>query len=112
MTPERFAELTDEILQRVRDILVSKNKEYARGQDKLHNFKRAGQLLGTYSVQALKGMLAKHTVSIYDMIDDHASGHLHPRALWLEKVVDHIAYLILELGLLEDCSGFSEETTQ
>jgi hypothetical protein len=42
--------------------------------------------------QALGGMMAKHTISIYDMID---TGNDYPMALWDEKITDHLNYLLL-----------------
>ena len=43
-------------------------------------------------MQALGGMMVKHTTSVYDMI---ASGKEYPLSLWNEKITDHINYLLL-----------------
>lgn len=48
----------------------SKNDEYSRCEDKLHNFKRAGIRRDVPPEEALAGMLEKHLVSIEDMIQD------------------------------------------
>lgn len=75
--------------------LSSKAKEYASDEDRLQNFKSAATLQGINQVQALGGMMAKHTVSIFDMIaDDDYLSYEHWIA-WQEKITDHINYLIL-----------------
>ena len=70
---------------------VRKAEEYAT-EDRLHNFKVAAALQGISTKQALAGMLAKHTVSIYDlcMSKENAS-----QDMWDEKITDHINYLLL-----------------
>ena len=44
-------------------------------------------------------MMAKHTVSIYDMCN---SGQKYPIELWNEKITDHINYLLLLRAIIED----------
>jgi hypothetical protein len=57
------------------------------------------KLKGETPEQALAGMMAKHTVSIYDMCCDGLS---HPIEMWDEKITDHINYLILLKTLVEE----------
>lgn len=53
--------------------------------------------------QAISGMMAKHTVSIYDMVE---SGKPFELAQWDEKITDHICYLILlRAALVENIHG-------
>ena len=52
----------------------------------------AAGLQGCLPREALGGMMAKHTVSVYDMIN---SCDTFPIALWDEKITDHINYLLL-----------------
>ena len=52
----------------------------------------AAELEGVTMAQALAGMMAKHTVSIYDMC---RSGEEYPLWLWEEKITDHLNYLFL-----------------
>jgi hypothetical protein len=79
-------------LQRV---LQSKNTEYARGGDKLSNFKKAAGLQGCSQLKACQGMMAKHQVSISDLINDDNAGIKIKRELWDEKITDALNYLFL-----------------
>ena len=75
-------------------------EEYASDVDRLSNFKRAARLKGTTLPQAVTGMMVKHTVSVYDMVE---SGEAFTAAAWDEKIGDHINYLILlKATLIED----------
>ncbi len=47
-------------------------------------------------------MRIKHTVSIRDMIAALRQGKHHPKATWLEKIGDEIAYRILEFAMLHE----------
>lgn len=91
MTTEQFNTIIENQQKRCTDILITKAKEYAT-EDRLHNFKVAAALQMTTPVNALAGMLAKHTVSIYDMC---RSDKTYPEAIWDEKITDHINYLLL-----------------
>ena len=48
--------------------------------------------------QALAGMMAKHTISIYDM----CQGGEYTHAKWIEKITDNINYLILLRAMIEE----------
>jgi hypothetical protein len=88
---EEFNKLLGGQLDMVESILGVKAKEYAT-DDRLHNFKVAAELQGLTPKEALAGMMAKHTVSVYDMA---TSEKIFPLAQWEEKITDHINYLIL-----------------
>lgn len=91
MTTTTFNEIITAQLGRCTDTLINKAAEYAT-EDRLHNFKIAAALQDVTTVQALAGMMAKHTVSVYDMC---ASGEDYPIELWNEKIGDSINYLLL-----------------
>ena len=91
MTATEFERIFEEQVERSRIVLVNKASEYAT-EDRLHNFKVAAALEGKTPEQALAGMMAKHTVSVYDMAE---SGLAYPVELWQEKITDHINYLFL-----------------
>lgn len=91
MDSERFAEIVDLQLNLCKDVLVDKAREYAT-EDRLHNFKVAADLQGVDLLEACAGMMAKHTVSIYDMC---GSEEEFSAAQWDEKITDHINYLII-----------------
>lgn len=92
MQASEFNELLEAELNRVQSMLGSKAEEYASDRDRLHNFKQAAHLEGRTEEQALAGMMVKHTVSIYDMIE---TGEHYPLDKWAEKITDHVNYLLL-----------------
>jgi len=100
MTHKQFQTILDNTLEQVRQVMGSKSAEYARGDDKLHNFKRAAGVLGVSPEKALLGMLTKHTVSILDIIDDLDNGKLPPVELLCEKIGDELNYHILLKALI------------
>ena len=91
MKNHQFTQIFLQQVSLCEDVLVVKAKEYATA-DRLHNFRVAAALEGTTPKQALSGMMAKHTVSIYDMIN---SDEKFPTEVWTEKITDHINYLML-----------------
>ena len=91
MDSKTFEMLMEQQFDLCREVLCSKAKEYAT-QDRLHNFHVAAGLRGCTPEQALAGMMAKHTVSVYDMCE---GGDSHPIELWQEKITDSINYLLL-----------------
>ena len=96
MKKERFDKIVNDQLDTCKDILVTKAKEYAT-DDRLHNFKIAAGMQGISPIQALAGMMAKHTVSVYDMC---YADREFPMELWDEKITDHMNYLMLLKGLV------------
>lgn len=72
--------------------LMDKAREYGT-TDLLHAFKQAAALQGITTRAALAGMMAKHTVSVYDMC--HNVPQYYDMAVWEEKLGDHINYLLI-----------------
>jgi len=100
MNHKEFEKLLEERFNKIRSTLANKNKEYASGEDKLHNFKRAGKMLGCTQEKALIGMWTKHIISILDIVDKWEDAGTLPNVEQLEeKIGDSINYLIL----LEAC---------
>lgn len=98
MTTPDFNRIITAMIDHCTDTLIHKAKEYAT-DDRLHNFKQAAHLEKITPTQALGGMMAKHTVSVYDMI---ASGETYPLELWDEKIGDSINYLLLLRAMVEE----------
>lgn len=98
MDSKTFETIIEEQITTCRDILIKKAGEYAT-EDRLHNFKVAAALQLENPKQALAGMMAKHTVSVYDMC---RSGKKYPIELWNEKITDHINYLLLLKAVVEE----------
>ena len=91
MTSNKFNQILEYTLNRCKSLLQSKSKEYAT-DDRLHNFKSAANLKGETPIKTLAGMMAKHTVSDYDMC---MSEQDYTKALWDEKICDSINYSII-----------------
>lgn len=102
MTYEDFSKSFEARVDLCRRVLVGKNTEYARGGDKLSNFKKAAGLQGCTPEEALQGMMAKHQVSINDMIVDLGNNSHHDMTKWEEKIGDALNYLFLLKGLLDE----------
>lgn len=101
MNTQQFNEILESTIQKCRDTLKVKSSEYAT-EDRLHNFKVAAEIQHCTPVTALAGMMAKHTVSVYDLIQRHEQGLDVPMELWDEKIGDSINYLILLMALIRE----------
>jgi hypothetical protein len=99
MKAPEFEATVDDQIARSRDMLFSKNAHYNPTADKLRGFKATAALRGTTPQGALAGMMAKHTLSVYDMCE---SGQEYPIDVWNEKISDHINYLLLLRAVIEE----------
>lgn len=105
MTDQEFDALVSSRQTKIANVLVSKAKEYARG-DRLSNFKRAAAAMQCTPEQACVSFWMKHIVSILDMVNDLEEGKAcAPQAMWEEKIGDAINYLILLEGLARERNG-------
>ena len=102
MTNETFETILRDTFDKIKSVLLAKADEYAADGDRLHNFKRAAHLQGKSPVGALAGMMCKHTVSIYDLIEGYEAGRAIEPELWDEKIIDNINYLILLRAVLRE----------
>ena len=94
MNTKDFNEIIHEQIESCTSTLCKKADEYAT-DDRLHNFKVAAGLQDCLPTTALAGMMAKHTVSVYDMLRGLEEGKSYPLELWDEKIGDSINYLLL-----------------
>jgi hypothetical protein len=107
MRPDRFDEIVHQQMSMCNDLLAVKGVEYSTVEDKLHNFVVAAELQQVSVVRALAGMMAKHTISIYDMIPNAYEWSM---AQWNEKITDHINYLLLlKAALIDHQDGLPSE---
>ena len=95
MKSEEFEEVINKRIEMCKTVLCNK-------ADRLHNFKVAGELQSCTPVKALGSMMAKHTVSVYDLIDDYEQGKAISKEMWTEKIGDSINYLLLLTAMLEE----------
>lgn len=102
MNNNDFNQVVEDQLEYCRTLLCKKGEEYdADTSDRFHSFKVAAKMQNETPLEALAGMMAKHTVSIYDLIRQNSSN----LTIWSEKITDHINYLLLLKGLLMDEYG-------
>ena len=108
-----FNVMLKERIEATERVLASKNKEYASDKDKLHNFKRAGDMLRQVPEQALVGMWTKHIISLLDIVDNINKdeelalvqiclGGGLTKEMLEEKIGDAINYLILLEALIKE----------
>lgn len=102
MNNTEFEKIITEQFDSCRETLLKKAEEYADDTDRLHNFKIAAKLQGVTPLTALGGMMAKHTVSVYDLIRRHEDGLEIKKEMWDEKIGDSLNYLLLMQGLLAE----------
>lgn len=102
MTSDEFSQCVTNRINKCLDMLGVKAKEYANNADRLRAFKAAAAIEKTSPYEALGGMMAKHIVSIYDMLPN-AENYSIER--WNEKIGDAINYLLLLDSLLQEANG-------
>ena len=83
-------------MERTKNILKVKAKEYVRNGDRMHNFNKASIKNQEIRERTLAGMRLKHEVSIDDMIDDIELGLTPDEPVVNEKFGDRLNYDILE----------------
>ena len=90
MTNETFETILRDTFDKIKSVLLAKADEIAL------------ILQGKNPVSALSGMMCKHTVSIYDLINGYKMGRAIEPELWDEKIIDNINYLILLRAVLRE----------
>lgn len=92
MTKDIFEKLVIEIRDESLNTLVQKNASYNQEEDKLHNFRAGGEIMGGTAAQAAWGYLTKHLVALRDKIERN---DFSDREDFLEKCKDVINYVCL-----------------
>ena len=95
MNSIEFERCFEERVEKCRQLLLKKAEEYSKDEDRLHNFKVAAKLQGVNLITALAGMMAKHTVSVYDLVKKTEEDDWSSSNMWEEKIGDSINYLFL-----------------
>jgi hypothetical protein len=96
ITQEKFDEIINARLEKTKQLLLVKGKEYIRGDDRFHNFNRTAAMNRETPTRSLHGMHSKHIVSILDMLDDIDKGLLPTESMVTEKFGDAIVYFLLQ----------------
>jgi len=63
-----FNKIVEIRCKRIQRVLSNKEKEYATGNDRFHNFRVAAEIIDCTPPQALLGMMSKHIYSVIDML--------------------------------------------
>jgi len=94
-----FNSYSKNLLSAAAKVRNSKMKEYLAEDDRLSNFRKAANLQGCSIPTAISGMMVKHTVSIFDMVDEEFGRFQvdppYSSELWREKLIDQINYILL-----------------
>ena len=94
ITQNEFKQVFEQQVDRCRVLLTRKTKEcIGDNADRLSAFKAAAALQSCTPERTLAGMLAKHTVSLYDWC--YAENTVFRLEAWDEKITDSINYLVL-----------------
>jgi len=102
MNSNEFDKVVNKRLKLIESILQSKRAEYAPGGgDRLHNFKRASEMLRVTPEKALIGMWTKRIISILDIMDSIPE-KIPSEELLEEKIGDAINYLILLEAMVKE----------
>ena len=103
MRNEVFNRLAKQETDRMLDVMCKKSSDYAKDDDKLFNFKQAGQIDNVSPIEALRGMWLKHRASIQQGLDEIlADKKPRPREWWIEKLTDDRNYNLLLFAQLEE----------
>lgn len=95
-----FKQVFERQIKMCEEVLIKKATEYQTDTDVLHNFRVAAELQGITLPMALAGMMAKHSVSIYDMCQE--PDIFFTQDQWDEKITDHMNYLILLRAIVRE----------
>jgi hypothetical protein len=83
-------------LQKIKELLLVKGKEYRRNNNPYHNFETGAKMKGITPEKALDGFLLKHIVSYNDMLNDIDSGILPKIEVVEEKFNDILVYFLIQ----------------
>ena len=101
MTTKELEAVFEEQVQRCREVLLQKGKEYTPDEaDRFSSFKSAAVLQHTTQANALLGMLSKHIISLYDM--SFVGTDRYDMAVWDEKITDALNYLFILTAILKE----------
>jgi hypothetical protein len=103
MTTKEFNRIVEKRVASSLTLLSKKREIYSRNEDPLHNFFRAAQMRNKNPLEALQGMLDKHLVSWFDIVEDMKQGDPQGRVtpeLVDEKIGDIINYFLIAEALI------------
>ena len=92
VSKEEFERFFEERVQKCREVLIEKAKEYANDEDRMKNFNTAGRMLNLKPYQVAFLYMMKHFESIYEIVIEDK--YVSPK-VWDEKIGNLINYLFL-----------------
>ncbi len=95
MTVDEFDVVVERRIEKIRQTLLVKGREYSRDGDRLSNFVNGAKMLRCTPERALLGYAVKQAVSVVDFVRDAEAGVFHSEAEWDEKLGDLLNYVIL-----------------
>ena len=99
MNLNRFRKLTDQFIDKIKEVREDGQKEYARDQDNVFaNFERVAKDLGIKREEVLLTYMLKHKDGIVSWV----RGHKSQREDVQGRIKDHIVYLLLLWGMVEE----------
>lgn len=110
MREKAFDYEVEQTLNKIRNLLIIKGKEYRRDGNVFHNFEAGAKRKGTTRERVLDGMLLKHEVSIDDMINDLDKGIIPSKSTVEEKFTDKLIYTIIQKISILDAIEQSEKS--
>ena len=102
MNMSEFDLVLEARLQKTKDVLYSKSKEYSSDADKLHNFNKGAMMSGHSREDVLWGFLLKHLISVSDIVEATNQGKFPNMETINEKIGDCINYFVLLEACLVD----------
>jgi predicted patatin/cPLA2 family phospholipase len=97
---QNFEEVIESTLVTLKELLITKGKEYRRNDNVYHNFDQGARIKGITPEKALDGMLLKHEISIADMTNDLDKGILPTKEKVEEKFNDNLIYLLIKKAMI------------
>ena len=108
MNSEKFNQTIEEQIKICRDLLISKNKEYATENDRLSNFRQPSSLMNMSPAEVAFCYDSKHIASIQKIVHEISQGKIPSLELWQEKITDYLNYgLLMKACVLEEIENAS-----
>lgn len=104
MTYNDFDEIVEDQLTTIKNMLVSKGKEYVDREkgERLANFIEAGKIAGITPAEALDGFLLKHKESYQRIVNNVKNNKVIDGRKFKEVFNDYLNYLILQKCVILD----------
>lgn len=101
MLPEKFEAIVEHQLKSLETALTRKEIEYCK-HDILHCVRTSALLQKCSTREALAGMMAKNTISLYDMLRGKGQ---YVDKVWEDQINENIMDLLVLRALIEELKG-------